>query len=158
MVWNDGKRRCVLCTRRAAAARYRRDPEYARAAKRKSLVRLGLVEPREELGDVCPFTQNHLALVAASVGRERTVAQRQRREVFVAEPEALEQFVVYRSPRDYPGKFVVRRWSIEAAGPSPREVRAVVGTLEAARSKIPRGLFMFVRSAEDDPCIVETWL
>lgn len=64
-------------------------------------------------------------------------------------------FVVYLNPRDYPGRFVVRRWRGLFADIVPT---AVVDTLEQARAAVPRGLTCVAPHCDDDPVIVETWL
>jgi hypothetical protein len=68
----------------------------------------------------------------------------------------LPQFVIYDSPKDHPGKFVVRMWRI-GLQMGPTDTMAVFDTLEQARAFIPLGLFCMTRSPEDDPVIVETW-
>lgn len=68
----------------------------------------------------------------------------------------LPQFVIYRSPADYPGKYVVRMWrTLVDAGPTP--FIGITNTLDAAREIVPFGLFRMQRFVEDDPCIVEVW-
>lgn len=71
---------------------------------------------------------------------------------------ALEMYTVYWNPKDYPNRFVVRRWTINSReAPVPREVIAVTLTLREARSKIPPGLFCMPRWPDDDRTIVEVW-
>lgn len=68
-------------------------------------------------------------------------------------------WTVYSNPRDYPGKFVVRRSLVSSGGILPdREPLAVADTLEAARAVVPAWLTVIPRSPEDDPVIVEVWL
>jgi hypothetical protein len=73
--------------------------------------------------------------------------------------DVLSSFTVYQSPRDCPGKFVVRRWVIRG-GPAPVPTNDVVvcDTLDEAREFVPPGLICFPRSEGDDPTIVETWM
>ena len=68
--------------------------------------------------------------------------------------------VIYRSPSDYPEKFVVRR---QWAGPGTVEVEpdplAVVDTLREARAAVPRECdSRLAPRPEDDPVIYEVWL
>jgi hypothetical protein len=74
----------------------------------------------------------------------------------------LEMFVVYENPRDFPGKFVVRRWEISGGGTSSVQVACrhacVCDTLEEAREPFPDFLVCLTRHPDDDPCIVEVWL
>jgi hypothetical protein len=69
-------------------------------------------------------------------------------------------YTVYRNPRDYPGRFVVRRWRVRAGGAleTERTTWAVEHTLEAARATIPPNLYRMERHPDDDPVIVEVWL
>lgn len=71
----------------------------------------------------------------------------------------LEMYVVYQRPRDYPEKFVVRRWAV-GDGPEPRatDFFTLHETLEEARESIPSWLIRFNRSDHDDPCIVESYI
>ena len=63
-------------------------------------------------------------------------------------------FVVYSSPKDYPGRFVVRLFD----GTSPTRLVSVNATIEAARKTIPPMFMCTPRSENDDPIIVETWI
>lgn len=68
----------------------------------------------------------------------------------------LPQFVIYNSPSDYPGKYVVRMWLIgHKMGPTNMVV--VVDDLKQARDLLPPGMFCMERAPEDDDKIVETW-
>lgn len=71
----------------------------------------------------------------------------------------MSQWVVYRHPRDYPEKFVLRRWDITRGHVliATDEV-ALADTLELIREAVPPGLYCLKRFAEDDPRIVEVWL
>ena len=64
-------------------------------------------------------------------------------------------FVVYRSPSDFPGKYVVRRW-LDCV-PEHEPLR-VCEQLDQARSAIPAGAANIGRMREDDPAILEVWL
>lgn len=71
----------------------------------------------------------------------------------------LATVTIYRSPLDYPGKFVVRRFWIEAAGPVVEDLPlAVVATIEQARAALPPGMWCLGREPGDDLAIVETWI
>jgi hypothetical protein len=71
----------------------------------------------------------------------------------------MEMFVVYERPRDYPDKFVLRRWSI---GPGSAEGDAdwfVLGeTLDDVRAAVPQHCIRVGRSPHDEPQIVESWV
>lgn len=68
-------------------------------------------------------------------------------------------YVIYDNPRDYPGKFVVRRqWPHDGQVIADKEALAVVDTLDQARAALPDGLIRFDRHPNDDSVIVEAWL
>lgn len=70
-------------------------------------------------------------------------------------------FVITRSPKDFPGKFVGRRWLSTG-----REHLAIVNdpvvgdSLTSVREQVPELLFCerVRRGANNDPVIVETWI
>ena len=68
------------------------------------------------------------------------------------------QWVIYDHPRDYPDKFVLRRWNIVANRVIPTDEIAFAKTLPEIRAKVPKHLYCMARFADDDPCIVEVWL
>jgi hypothetical protein len=74
-------------------------------------------------------------------------------------------YVIYQDVKDYPGKFLIKRWNLTSATAEVDQVRAresqlvgVVDSLEEARKLIPAGLHNLGRSQQDDPVIVETWI
>jgi hypothetical protein len=69
-------------------------------------------------------------------------------------------WTIYDSPRDYPGKHVLRGWAVPGEdGALSRSLdRTVHGSLAEARAALPDGLVRLDRHPSDDPCIVETWL
>ena len=77
-------------------------------------------------------------------------------------PAALIVYTIYGSNNiEYPGSYVIRRWSIEGGHETNLDIdqpMAVIGSLRRARGVLPPGLTCFQRAAEDDPCIVETWM
>lgn len=70
----------------------------------------------------------------------------------------MSQWVIYKHPRDYPDKFVMRRWNITAGMMMATEEMATADTLSEIRKHVPPGLFRLARFEDDDPCIVEVWL
>lgn len=68
----------------------------------------------------------------------------------------LPQFVIYNSPADYPGKYVVRMWRVMVNVGATDHV-GVADTLDQAREIVPLGLFRMARFDQDDPVIVEVW-
>ena len=75
----------------------------------------------------------------------------------------MRQYTIYRNPRDYPGRCVVRGWTI-VRGEHQHELivdaepLAIVDTVEEARAAVPPGLVRLDRLPGDDPVIVEVWL
>lgn len=67
-------------------------------------------------------------------------------------------FTVYKSPKDFPNKYVVRLFD----GKKPLRLVTVKNTLEEARAAIQQGPpFLYTqigRFEDDDPVIVETWI
>lgn len=82
-----------------------------------------------------------------------------------AAADVLHMYTIYESPRDFPGLFVVRRWTI---GPrqfgDPMTAKAderpwaITETLARARDSLPSGLYNIARNPDDDTVIVETWV
>jgi hypothetical protein len=68
----------------------------------------------------------------------------------------LPQFVIYNSPKDFPGKYVVRMWLV-GHRMGPTDLIEQFDTLEQAREFVPLGLFCMPRADVDEPVIVETW-
>ena len=71
----------------------------------------------------------------------------------------LEMYVIYRNPRDYPGKFVCRKWLLTDGKPVPMaQPTSVSNSLEEVRAKVPKGLFRMARGPLDDVAVWEVWL
>lgn len=71
----------------------------------------------------------------------------------------LEMFVVYAHPRDYPTKFVVRRWGIGAGISVPDDDWFYLGdSLDEVRAHVPPHCVRLERDSKDEPQIVECWL
>jgi hypothetical protein len=78
----------------------------------------------------------------------------------------LTVWTIYRSPLDFPGKWVLRGHDVEravvegqiATGARPHRVCFVTTSLEACRAQLPPGVLRFVRQTDDDPAIYESWL
>lgn len=69
--------------------------------------------------------------------------------------EALNLYVIYGSPTDYPDQFVVRRWENN----EPKELVGLANTLKEARELLPQtGLYNLGRYMDDDPAIEEVWI
>lgn len=72
---------------------------------------------------------------------------------------ALEMWTVYKSPPEYPGKYVARLWVVVHGATEPRQTgdMAIAPDLDSVRTMLPWGLVCLPRSEGDDPAIVETW-
>lgn len=73
--------------------------------------------------------------------------------------EPLAMWTIFCSPRDYPGKYVLRRFDIGPGQVKPALVPSAVGdTLEEVRKALPIWLVCFPRGEQDVPTIVESWM
>ncbi len=71
----------------------------------------------------------------------------------------LEMFVVYRHPRDYPERYVLRRWWVSAGVQSPDDDWFYLAdTLDQIREYVPAGCVRLERDPKDQPQIVEVWV
>jgi hypothetical protein len=72
----------------------------------------------------------------------------------------LAMWTVYKHPKDYPDKYVARRFDVDANGPRPSESIIITGTLAQLREVLQFELHLtcLSRDGGDDPVIVETWL
>jgi hypothetical protein len=77
-----------------------------------------------------------------------------RRNLLVGQKLAIEIWVIYDHPLDYPHHFVVRRWLNDV----PDRECGLFDSLREARLHVPRGLARLPRWENDDPKIVEVWL
>lgn len=68
---------------------------------------------------------------------------------------AIIMYAVYKNPSDYPGKFVVRKFTGEIPDINPS---IVANSLDEARKVIPKDKTKIPLSITDDPVIIETWL
>jgi hypothetical protein len=71
---------------------------------------------------------------------------------------SLVMYTIYESPRDHPGKFVVRRFVVTGEGAEATAEVHVRDTLRQARLAVPGGLACIPRDPYDEAQIVETWL
>jgi len=67
--------------------------------------------------------------------------------------------VVYKNPSDYPNKFVVReQWAGAGGIEFADSPLCVVDTYDEILPHIPNWMVKIMRSPEDDPVILESWL
>jgi hypothetical protein len=66
-------------------------------------------------------------------------------------------YVIYKNPKDYPDKFVVRFWVVESGSINPGPLICLVDTIEDARSSIPTNVVKMPVFKDDDPVIEEVW-
>ena len=72
--------------------------------------------------------------------------------------DALEMWVVYWSPRDYPELFVARKWRILPHElPMPSTDMFTSTSLAELRKLLPFGLINIGRMEGDEPQILEVW-
>lgn len=75
-----------------------------------------------------------------------------------ATPKAVEElnlYVIYDSPKDFPGKYVVRRWLLDKP---TLDYELFSSLTEARQALIKKNLYRIPRHRDDDTCIVETWV
>lgn len=73
--------------------------------------------------------------------------------------DVLTLWVIYDSPPDYPGSFVLRPQSVQRDGTiTPSAEHWVTKTLAGARARLPLGLYNLGRQPGDSPGIVEVWI
>lgn len=70
----------------------------------------------------------------------------------------INQYVIYKNPKDMPGKYVTRKWEIWPGGPKPTTEAFSCATLKEARSHVPQDMVKLDRSPGDDPVIYEVWV
>jgi hypothetical protein len=72
----------------------------------------------------------------------------------------LTMWTIYKNPRDYPGRWVLRAWDMvgDHPDPIPRARQSLFDSLAAARAEVPPGLTCLPRQDDDDPAVFETWL
>jgi hypothetical protein len=73
----------------------------------------------------------------------------------------MEMFVIYERPRDYPDKFVVRRWLIGVVPGVPTadaDWFHLADTLDGVRAQVPPHCVRLERDTDDEPQIVEVWI
>jgi hypothetical protein len=70
--------------------------------------------------------------------------------------------VIYKNPKDFPGKYVIRRHGLDPDGSTIAERGCIIAaTLEGARESLEYfypGLYRLGRHPQDDPVIVESWV
>ena len=72
--------------------------------------------------------------------------------------EKLAMWTVYDHPKDFPDKFVARKWLV-ATEPVATDEHLVSDSLEWLRRRFEEmGLYCIPRNPGDDPNIVEVWL
>jgi hypothetical protein len=69
-------------------------------------------------------------------------------------------WTVYDNPTDYPGKFVARRFDVDASGAKPSASIIIMDDLTKLRDMLAFEMHLtpLARNEGDDPKIVETWL
>ncbi len=72
--------------------------------------------------------------------------------------DVLTMFVIYKHPKDYPDKWIVRRWTVDSNGSQPDLMHAEADSLELARTFIPGGMVRLSRNRDDDEAFYESWV
>lgn len=72
--------------------------------------------------------------------------------------EALYQYVIYFNPSDYPNKYVLRQFQIEAGHVIAGAAMAIKDTIEEVRDFLPTGVVQLPVYPTDDKVISEVWM
>lgn len=67
-------------------------------------------------------------------------------------------WTIYDKPKDFPTKFVARKFLVSGDGVKPTDEIETADTLHQIRRKIPQGLARFERSPGDVKSVVESWI
>jgi hypothetical protein len=113
----------------------------------------------EQLAEVTRERDEARAEVVRLTAQLDWMSSANRRQTMQHSDDVLRQYVVYNSPKDFPGKYVVREWTIVRGSDKPvacADARAFE-TLEEARRGIPGGMVKIPRHPKDDVVIVEVW-
>lgn len=78
-------------------------------------------------------------------------------DVIIRENE-VPMIVVYKNPRDFPGYYAARLFSIKAGKATATRFVRIAKDYESIRASIPLGFMKMSRNPQDDPCIVESWV
>ena len=68
------------------------------------------------------------------------------------------QYVIYCNPKDYPNKFVVRKWEIFPGKVEAGGVICETNSIEEARESLPVGVVEMPVFEDDDAVIAEVWM
>lgn len=72
--------------------------------------------------------------------------------------DVLTVWTIYRNPRDYPGRWVLRAFDVSVEGTKARSECVVAQTLEEVRIALPPGRVPLGRANGDDPAVYECWV
>jgi hypothetical protein len=73
--------------------------------------------------------------------------------------QPLIMWTIYAHPRDFPDKYVARKFVADGGDPVPTEDVLLANTIAPLRAEMARrGLMRLARSVGDEPQIVEVWL
>lgn len=72
--------------------------------------------------------------------------------------DVLNQYVIYNNPKDYPGKFVLRKWVINPAGLHSGPILGIADNIEEVRKYLPSYAVKLSVCENDDPVIAEVWV
>lgn len=76
-----------------------------------------------------------------------------------SESDTIKLFVVYKSPSDFPKKWVVRCWHVTGSEvAAEKKPAAVVDDLQSARDAVPDGYIRTKPHPQDDHAIFEVWV
>lgn len=106
--------------------------------------------------EFCPPDMKYREWVLGLRGGNNTITVTER--CAPDERDGLDLWVIYENPSDYPGRFVLRKTTVEKGKMFICQNCTTYDTLEAARAAVPGNLANIGRMEQDDPCIVEVWV
>jgi hypothetical protein len=72
----------------------------------------------------------------------------------------LEIYTIYKSPLDFQGEFVIKKWVIDTGKPF-QDLNYLFNSKELEKCReemMKKGLFNLGRNEKDDPVILESWI
>jgi hypothetical protein len=72
--------------------------------------------------------------------------------------DTLTIWTIFKHPRDFPGKWVLRGFDVGNGVPEPHSECVTAESLDEVYEKLPPGLARLPRHPDDDPVIYESWV
>ncbi len=76
----------------------------------------------------------------------------------MGQDDVFQMWTVFKNPKDFPGKYVARRFEVTRVGAKATNEIVVAAGLGAVRLALPPGLVRLKRDPSDDKAIIEVWI